>query len=155
MGAIFVDFATILYFVIQNLKRCFNYHYIYFLCHVGRLASCISQRKFSRLRNVYKLIDRSFFQSACMLGYCLFPLNVVSFITMLIGKFIPSPIKLTLVILSFIWATLCNFMNIFSFYCLYGITGARKKKKACVVPSMLVLSVFELVCFDCLKHLLY
>lgn len=43
-----------------------------------------------------------------MLGYCLFPLNVVSIITMLIGRFIPSPIKLCLVGFSFVWATLCN-----------------------------------------------
>lgn len=44
-----------------------------------------------------------------MLGYCLFPLNVVSFITMLVGRFIPSPIKLILVVLSFMWATLCKY----------------------------------------------
>ena len=51
----------------------------------------------------------SFFQSVSLLGYCLFPINVVSLITLLVGGWIPAIFKLLLVVLSFIWSTLCKF----------------------------------------------
>ncbi|KAI8895071.1 Yip1 domain-containing protein, partial [Globomyces pollinis-pini] len=43
----------------------------------------------------------SFFQSVCVLGYCIFPLVIVSLITWLLPFFL----KLVLVIFAYIWAT--------------------------------------------------
>lgn len=80
---------------------------------------------------------RSFFQSACMLGYCLFPLNVVSFITMIIGNYIPSPIKLTLVGFSFIWATLCKNMVISASIAFMGELVPQTKRKLALYPVCL------------------
>ena len=55
----------------------------------------------------------SIFQSICLLGYCVFPINVVSILTYLLGGFLIGPLKLILVAISFIWATLCNIQDIF------------------------------------------
>ena len=109
MGTIFTDSNAIWNTIITYLKRCFYNNNINIFRYVGRVIGSVSKRKLFRIRNVNIAQQRSFFQSACMLGYCLFPLNVASLITMLVGKYIPSPIKLVIVAVSFIWATLCNF----------------------------------------------
>jgi protein YIPF6 len=51
---------------------------------------------------------RSFFQSASLLGYCLFPINVASFVMIFIESWLPPIFKLAIVVASFLWATLCN-----------------------------------------------
>ena len=47
----------------------------------------------------------SFFQSICLLGYCLFPLVLVSVINVFIGSLVPFFVKLIYVFVAFIWAT--------------------------------------------------
>ncbi|CDW79739.1 yip1 domain-containing protein [Stylonychia lemnae] len=47
----------------------------------------------------------SFFQSVCLLGYCLFPLNIAALINLGIGSSIHILIKLAYVGLAFIWST--------------------------------------------------
>jgi len=49
----------------------------------------------------------SFFQSVCILGYCVFPLNVACFASMIIKGLIGSVflIKLAIVVVGFIWST--------------------------------------------------
>ena len=61
----------------------------------------------------YKWIYSSFFQSVCLLGYCLFPLNIAAFINLGIGNSVHILVKLGYIGLAFIWSTYCN-TNIFS-----------------------------------------
>ena len=47
----------------------------------------------------------SFFQSICLLGYCLFPLNMAALINLFIGSFVHILIKLIYVGFAFCWST--------------------------------------------------
>ena len=47
----------------------------------------------------------SFFQSICLLGYCLFPLNIAALLNLLIGPFCHVIIKLIYVGVAFVWST--------------------------------------------------
>ena len=47
----------------------------------------------------------SFFQSICLLGYCLFPLNLAALLNLFIGSYVHVVIKLIYVGLAFIWST--------------------------------------------------
>ena len=59
------------------------------------------------LRYLIKILEfRSFFQSICILGYCIFPLTIVSLITIIIDYFI---IDLILVIVAFVWSVYGNY----------------------------------------------
>lgn len=51
--------------------------------------------------------EMSFFQAASLLGYCLFPINVASFLMVFIQSWIPSIFKLGVVGVSFLWASTC------------------------------------------------
>ena len=50
----------------------------------------------------------SFFQSICLLGYCLFPLNVAAIINLIIGSYVHIVVKLIYVIIAFVWSTMCK-----------------------------------------------
>ena len=47
----------------------------------------------------------SFFQSICLLGYCLFPLNLAALLNLFIGPFVHILIKLIYVGFAFTWST--------------------------------------------------
>jgi hypothetical protein len=47
----------------------------------------------------------SFFQSICLLGYCLFPLNIAALINLIIGSYVPFFVKMIYVGIAFVWAT--------------------------------------------------
>jgi len=47
----------------------------------------------------------TFFQSICLLGYCLFPLVLAAIINLLVGKLVPFWVRLVYVGIAFIWAT--------------------------------------------------
>ena len=47
----------------------------------------------------------SFFQSICLLGYCLFPICIASLINLMIGSFCHVIIKLIYVGVAFVWST--------------------------------------------------
>lgn len=97
--------------------------------------------------NMYFFIkNRSFFQSASLLGYCLFPLNVVSLLTCIIGSWIPAFIKLLLVIVSLVWSSYCNFSFKFSRNWFYWWNGASKEKKIGIISCQSFLSFLKLVC---------
>lgn len=124
---------------------------------MGRCFGRLPQRQLLGLRNVQLSSWRSFFQSACMLGYCLFPLNVVSAITLLIGSWLPSPIKLGLVVLSFIWATMCKLLTISASMAFIGELVPERKRKLALYPVCLFylfLSWFVLIIWDLLYLLL-
>lgn len=53
--------------------------------------------------------NMSFFQSASLLGYCLFPLNVASLVTWMLGDYLHITLKVVLVLVSFVWASLCTY----------------------------------------------
>ena len=73
------------HFVLQNLVRIQNHHHQCFRHHVAGFVNSLCECQLSRLRNVRSIyIERSFFQSASLLGYCLFPINVASFSMMFI-----------------------------------------------------------------------
>lgn len=50
----------------------------------------------------------SFFQSVCVLGYCVFPINLAALLVAFTKSFLPFFVKLILVAISFGWSTLCN-----------------------------------------------
>lgn len=50
----------------------------------------------------------SFFQSVCVLGYCVFPINIGALVVALTKSFLPFFVKLLFVALSFGWSTLCK-----------------------------------------------
>ena len=64
------------------------------------------------MTNLLKKI-RSFFQSVCVLGYCVFPINISAFIIALTKTFLPYIVKLAFVVGSFSWATVCKLIIIF------------------------------------------
>ena len=47
----------------------------------------------------------SFFQSICLLGYCLFPLNMAAIVNLLIGGVVHIIVKLAYVAFAFCWST--------------------------------------------------
>ena len=47
----------------------------------------------------------SFFQSVCVLGYCLFPLVIAAFANMLMTAFLPFIVKIVIVAVAFVWAS--------------------------------------------------
>ena len=67
---------------------------------------------------LFTLIDSkssSFFQSVCLLGYCLFPLNLAAIINLGIGSSVHILIKLAYVGVAFIWSTYCKLSNLSNF----------------------------------------
>ena len=54
-------------------------------------------------------MTRSVFQSICVLGYCLFPLNVVAFINVFLSQVLPLFVKILFVGVGFAWSTYCKF----------------------------------------------
>jgi hypothetical protein len=47
----------------------------------------------------------SLLQCICLLGYCLFPLNVAALLVRVFLSFLPAFIKLLIVVVSFLWST--------------------------------------------------
>ena len=47
----------------------------------------------------------SFFQSICLLGYCLFPLNIAAIINLIIGSYVHILVKVLYVGIAFAWST--------------------------------------------------
>ena len=54
----------------------------------------------------------SFFQSICLLGYCLFPLNMAAIVNLFIGGFVHIIIKLIYVAVAFVWSTYCKLLSL-------------------------------------------
>jgi len=50
----------------------------------------------------------SFFQSICLLGYCLFPLNLAAMLNVFLNPFVHVAVKITYVALAFLWSTYCK-----------------------------------------------
>ena len=50
----------------------------------------------------------SFFQSICLLGYCLFPLNLAAILNLFVGSFVHIAIKIIYVGIAFVWSTYCK-----------------------------------------------
>ena len=63
-----------------------------------------------KMYNIFLLIHlySSFFQSVCLLGYCLFPLNIAAIINLGIGQDVGILVKLIYIGLAFIWSTYCK-----------------------------------------------
>ena len=53
----------------------------------------------------------SFFQSICLLGYCLFPLNIAALLNLLIGSFVHITVKILYVSIAFIWSSYCKYKS--------------------------------------------
>ena len=47
----------------------------------------------------------TFFQSICLLGYCLFPLTLAAILNLFIGALVPFWAKLIYVGIAFVWST--------------------------------------------------
>ena len=51
----------------------------------------------------------SFFQSICLLGYCLFPLNLAALLNLFIGTLVHIAVKILYVGIAFAWSTYCKY----------------------------------------------
>lgn len=102
----------------------------------------------------------SFFQSVCVLGYCVFPLNIATLACLFLHLFTSSAtfvfIRLILVGIGFIWATRGQYglvdshpaiveheltFDIDSVGCVYGTVDSRKTKSLSCVSCALILFV--------------
>ena len=93
-------------------------------------------------------------QSICVLGYCIFPINVAAIIISVLENSSPAYLRFLLAVLSFLWSTKCKI--IFTSLCEFHVdAGEFEKKNTCDVPSGVVLPVFGLVCSYCMKSLNY
>lgn len=54
----------------------------------------------------------SFFQSICLLGYCLFPLNLAALLNLFIGSHVHILFKLIYVSIAFVWSTFSSIVFI-------------------------------------------
>ena len=61
----------------------------------------------------------SFFQSICLLGYCLFPLNMAAIVNLFIGGFVHIIIKLIYVAVAFVWSTYCKLISLSLSYLIF------------------------------------
>ena len=90
----------------QGQRRNHLLHHIHY--HVGRLSCRGLQRQVPGSRNVIPHPRRSVFQSACLLGYCVFPINIAALVTAIFGSVLPALIRLGLVAFSFVWSSMCT-----------------------------------------------
>jgi hypothetical protein len=49
----------------------------------------------------------TFFQSVCILGYCLFPINIAALLVRIL-YFLPIYIKMVIALAGFVWSSYCN-----------------------------------------------
>jgi hypothetical protein len=49
----------------------------------------------------------SIFQSMCLLGYCLFPINIAALLLKLL-PFLPIYVRIIIALVAFLWSSLCN-----------------------------------------------
>ena len=90
----------------------------------------------------------TFFQAASLLGYCLFPINVVSFAMIFLQGWIPAIFKLAAVGFSFLWASTCRILHIIGSIAFVGEMIPERKRKLALYPIILFylfLSWFVLV----------
>eukprot|EP01016_Furgasonia_blochmanni_P009747 TRINITY_DN14062_c0_g1_i2.p1 TRINITY_DN14062_c0_g1~~TRINITY_DN14062_c0_g1_i2.p1 ORF type:complete len:229 (+),score=28.88 TRINITY_DN14062_c0_g1_i2:61-747(+) len=50
----------------------------------------------------------SFFQSVCVLGYCVFPINIISFVFAIFGGFLHITVRFVIVGIAFFWSTVSS-----------------------------------------------
>jgi protein YIPF6 len=90
----------------------------------------------------------SLMQCICLLGYCLFPLDVAALLVRVFFKFLPGIFKLFIVAFTFMWSTkgTKNIINILIFFKIVNILASvpfiaeninPKKKLLAVYPVML------------------
>ena len=53
----------------------------------------------------------SFFQSICLLGYCLFPLNLAATLNVFLNPFVHIAVKIVYVAIAFVWSTYCKHLQ--------------------------------------------
>jgi protein YIPF6 len=71
----------------------------------------------------------SFFQSVCVLGYCVFPLTVASAVCLIVSAFhAPFFVKAIIVVVGFLWST----RGKLTFTSDYGTTCMCKECTACL-----------------------
>lgn len=88
----------------------------------------------------------SFFQSICLLGYCLFPLNIAAMLNVFLNPFVHIAVKITYVVVAFVWSTYCkSHCNNCSECALHQGDGPRGQEGASHVPGVSVLPVLGLV----------
>ena len=139
MGTICLMLAVINDFGFSNRRVSTNHHHVNICHHVDRVNDRVDQCVLPWIQYVHLLFScRSFFQSASLLGYCVFPLNVVSLLTCIIGSWIPPFIKLILVVLSLIWSTKCTFLLfIVAAIAFIGEMVPERKRKLALYPVSL------------------
>ncbi len=94
----------------------------------------------------------SFFQSICLLGYCLFPLNIAAMLNVFLNPFVHIAVKITYVAVAFVWSTYCKSnCNNGSKCSLHQGDGSRRQEGASHVPGMSVLPVLSVVYHPLIK----
>ena len=89
----------------------------------------------------------------CVLGYCVFPINLAALLVAVTKSLLPFPVKLVLVAVSFGWSTLCKNHFIFSVGRIHEYIGIRRTKSLSCLSSLSVLFVFSMVLIDCVKQI--
>lgn len=102
----------------------------------------------------YTYLYRSFFQSVCVLGYCVAPINIGALIVAILHNLLPFIVKLVLVLGCFGWSTFCNYyVSIFIIASIGFMSSlvSEQKKVLAVYPVFLFylfLAWFALVAWN-------
>lgn len=103
--------------------------------------------------NILYYFYRSFFQSVCVLGYCVAPINIGALIVAILHNILPFIVKLVLVLACFGWSTFCKYIYkyYYSINWIYEFPSFRTKKSISSLPSVSILLVFGLVRIGSMK----
>jgi hypothetical protein len=82
---------------------------VFFIIWVGSFlislnTQLIGGKMYKNIKILITLI-RSVMQCICLLGYCIFPINICALLNLLILNYFPFIFKFSLVCVSFIWST--------------------------------------------------
>ncbi len=96
----------------------------------------------------------------CVLGYCVFPVNLTALVIALTkALWLPWLVKLGIVAVGFLWSTVCKEsttipiipLDFCSISWLYGSTSKRGEEGAGSLSGVSVLPVPQLVCSCCMR----
>jgi len=90
--------------------------------------------------NILYYLYRSFFQSVCVLGYCVAPINIGALIVAILHNLLPFVVKLLLVLGCFGWSTFCKYKYLFIIIASIGFMSSlvsEQKKVLAVYPVFL------------------
>jgi len=128
---------------LENWITSQNSHYNSIRNHVGRLCCCVHQWLLPWNLNVLVYLYRSLGQSASLLGYCLFPINVASFVMIFVHSWLPPVMKLGMVVFAFVWASWSKNICKLGSTAFMGESVSIRKRKLALYPVILFYVFFS------------